>query len=57
LYFNKLGKFLIIKIIKVSIPVTRRVKEYTSFVEKYAKGRRKRFLLHKVYIHIIDQDH
>jgi len=35
------------------IRVTRRVKGYTRFVEKYVTGRRKRFRPHKVYIFLI----
>jgi len=31
------------------IPVTRKVKGYTTFVGKYLTGRRKRFRPHKVY--------
>jgi len=34
----------------IIIPVTRRVKGYTRFVEKYITGRRKRFGLYNVYI-------
>jgi len=34
----------------IIIPVTRRVKGYTRFLEKYVSGRRKRFRPHKVYI-------
>jgi len=34
----------------VILPVTHRVREYTRFVEKYEKGRRKRFRPHTVYI-------
>jgi len=37
----------------IFIPVTRRVKGYTRFVEKYVTGRRKRFRPHKVYIILI----
>jgi len=33
--------------------VTRRVKGYTRFVEKYVTGRRKRFRPYKVYIFLI----
>jgi len=40
-------------VIPVLIPVTRRVKGYTRFVEKYVTGRRKRFRPHKVYIFLI----
>jgi len=36
----------------VFIPVTRRVKGYTRFVEKYVTGRRKRFRPHKVSCHV-----
>jgi len=37
----------------IFIPVTRRVKGYTRFVEKYVTGRRKRFRPHKVCIFLI----
>jgi len=37
----------------IFIPVSRRIKGYTSFVEKYVTGRRKRFRPHKVYIILI----
>jgi len=37
----------------IFIPVTRRVKGYTRFVEKYVTGGRKRFRPHKVYIFLI----
>jgi len=36
-----------------AITVTRRVKGWTRFVEKYVTGRRKRFRPHKVYIFLI----
>jgi len=42
-----------VKLNKVFIPVTRRVKGYTRFVGKYVTGRRKRFRPHKVYIFLI----
>jgi len=35
---------------QICIPLTRRVKEYTMFVEKYVTGRRKRSRPYKVYI-------
>jgi len=37
----------------IFMPVTRRVKRYTRFVEKYVTGTRKRFRPHKVYIILI----
>jgi len=37
----------------VLIPVTRRVKAYNRFVEKYVTGTKKRFRLYKVYIVLI----
>jgi len=38
------------------LPVTRRLKGYSRFVEKYVAGRRKRFRPHKVYITLIRID-
>jgi len=37
----------------IFIPVTRRVKGYSRFVEKYATRRRKSFRPHKLYIILI----
>jgi len=39
----------------IIIPVTRRVKGYSRFVEKYSTGRRTRFRLYKVYIKELQQ--
>jgi len=38
------------------VSVTRRVKGYTTFVEEYLTGERKRLRPYKVYMYIIDQD-
>jgi len=53
---NKLFKYYVFYSRLAIIPVTRRVKGYTRYIEKYVTGRRKSFRPYKVYIYL-DQDH
>jgi len=48
--FSVKGQLLLVRLV---IPVTRRVKGCTKFVGKYVTGRMKRFEPHKAYIFLI----
>lgn len=60
IYFTTNSKNLVYKRIiyqvTVFIPVTRKIKMYTTFVEKFVTGKRKRLRPCKVYVYILDKD-